>query len=172
MGSGSVEWCLHREKGGCEAGGPGPGAQLAGRGQQPPSLSPPSARPRSNIFCLWNKTSKWDARLDHPGRRAEERSFQKDEPRPQQASAQLGRLLWLVGLRRPQRPRPCPSHRADFPGGGRFNGWRQDCSQRPGVARCLRLFSQTPACLAFRYLPPSFHRVLPAERSRPARGSA
>lgn len=83
-----------------------------------------------------------------------------------------GSLLGLVGLGRPQRLCPCPSHRADSPEGGRFNGWRQDCSQRPGVARCLRLVSQTPACLAFRYLPPSFHRVLPAERSRPARGSA
>lgn len=111
-----MERCLHGEGGGCEASGPGPGpgAQLAGRGRQPPSLSPPSARPRSNIFCLWNKTSQWYARLDHPGRRALERSFQKDEPRPQQASAQPGRLSGLVGL---GRPHPCPSHGADSPGG-------------------------------------------------------
>lgn len=117
MGSGSVERCLRGEEGGCEAAGPGPGAQLAKRGRPQPSISPPSARPRSNIFCLWNKTSKWCARLGRPGRRAEERSFLNDEPRPQQASAQPGRLSGLVGLGRLPRPRPCPSHRADSPRG-------------------------------------------------------
>lgn len=130
MGSGSVERCLRGEEGGCEAAGPGPGpgpgTQLAGRGRQPPSISPPSARPRPNIFCLWNKTSKWCARLDHPGRRAEERSFLNDEPRPQQASAQPGRLSGPVGLGKLPRPRPCPSHRADSPppapGGGATGG--------------------------------------------------
>lgn len=113
----------------------GPSWPGGGSSRHPYPRPAPARDPTS--FCLWNKTGKWYARLDHPGRRAEERSFQKDEPRPQQASAQPGRLLRLVGLRRPQRPRPCPSHRADFPGGGRFNGWRQDCSQRPGVARPL-----------------------------------
>lgn len=183
MGSGSVERCLRGEEGGCEAAGPGPGpgpgTQLAGRGRQPPSISPPSARPRPNIFCLWNKTSKWCARLDHPGRRAEERSFLNDEPRPQQASAQPGRLSGPVGLGKLPRPRPCPSHRADSPppplggvGDGRLSGRRQARSQRPGVARSPRLVSQTPARPAFRYVPPSFHPFLPAESSRPAPGSA
>lgn len=139
MGSGSVERCLRGEEGGCEAAGPGPGpgpgTQLAGRGRQPPSISPPSARPRPNIFCLWNKTSKWCARLDHPGRRAEERSFLNDEPRPQQASAQPGRLSGPVGLGKLPRPRPCPSHRADSPppapGGGRREAQRAAPGTQP-----------------------------------------
>lgn len=172
MGSGSVERCLRGEEDGCEAAALTRGAQLARRGRPPPSISPPSARPRSNTFCLWNKTSKWYARLDHPGRRAEERSFLNDERRPQQASAQLGRLSGPVGLGRLRRPRPCPSHRADSPGDGRLSGRRQARSQRPGVARRPRLVSQTPARPAFRYLPPSFHQFLPAESSRPAPGSA
>lgn len=102
-----------------------------------------------------------------PGRRAEKRSFLKDEPRPQQASAQPVRLSGPVGLGRLPRPRPCPSHRADSPGDGRLSRRRQARSQRPGVARRPRLVSQTLARPVFRYLPLSFHPFLPTESSRP-----
>lgn len=172
MGSGSVERCLRGEEDGCEAAALARGPSWpGGGGRRHPYPRPVPARDPTS-FAFGTKQASGTHVSITPGRRASERSFLNDERRPQQASAQLGRLSGPVGLGRLLRPRPCPSHRADSPGEGRLSGRRQARSQRPGVARRPRLVSQTPARPAFRYLPPSFHPFLPAESSRPAPGSA
>lgn len=105
-----------------------------------------SARPRSNIFCLWNKTGKWYARLDHPGgarRRGVSRRMSRGHSKPPPSrGASYG--SWDSEGHRGHVPARVTG-RISPGAGGSTGGARIVVSGLGSPARCLRLFSQTPA---------------------------
>lgn len=89
-----------------------------GGGSLHPYPRPVPARHLTSFAFGTKQASSTHVSITPGGARAEERRFQNVKQGPKQASAQPGRLSGPMGLRGLRRPRPCPSHRADSPGGG------------------------------------------------------